>query len=122
MFLQQRTIKEFIFKTSQKHNCEFVSFWEDSKLDDAIKSICTQFNVEYKTIMPFHKPHSAFCVEPKFLYGKEYSARNFYGAVSRFSKYCTVFVCFRFGDTENKKLIKLIDDISKNNKKLLIVD
>lgn len=99
-----------------------MSFWEDKELDGTVKNICEKFRVEYKTIMPFHYPYSVYCVEPKFLYGKEYSPRNYYGAESRFSKYCNSFVCFRFGDTENTKLLKLLDKISNNKKKLLIID
>jgi hypothetical protein len=96
---------------------EVISLGRDYGADKFVKKFALDFEMQYSEVLPYHEKWNPHCVDKPFMFGKNFSPRNYFAAYKRFVTHCDKFVIFdtkEDGDSVVNEVKKIIKKQNKN--------
>lgn len=116
-------IKNTIFKLKNKYNdkCTIVSGGTGEGVDAFVKKFCLEFNLDYAEVRPNHFDWSPYCVEPPYMYSKDFRPNFYYSRNTKLVKEIEVLILCVTKDETSLVMKDLVQQCEKKCKKLLIM-
>ena len=116
-------IKMFIFKLKEQTDSHItiVGMGDRDGADKYIKKYALEFGYDYKEMNPPHTPKSLYSLMSEAYYNKPYSSKNFFLRNQIFCQYVDKCVIFDDTNAQDKKIVNLVKQLTKAQKKAIIV-
>ena len=116
-------IKNTIFKLKNKYKDDFtiVSGGTGEGVDLYIKKFCLEFNIDYAEVRPNHFDWSPYCIEPAYMYSKNFKANNYYIRNTKLVNEADAVILFVTNNEVSPVMKNIVQQCDKKCKKLIII-
>ena len=117
-------IKNLIFKLKTKYNNNFtvVSGGTGEGVDALVKKFSLEFNLDYAEARPNHFDWSPYCIEPPYMYNKEFKPNFYYSRNTKLIKEVDILILCVTKSETSPVMKDLINQCEKKGKKLLLIE
>ena len=119
----ERKIKDLIYKlkTEFEENVIVVSGGCNQGADKIAKKFALELGVNYEEYPPCHASYNEWCRLPAYLYGKNYSPRNFFIRNDQIAENSDVGFCFIPKGVKANGTMHTHKCFEKRNKKVVVI-
>lgn len=116
-------IKSLIHKLKEQTTDQIVivGLGDKDGADKHVKKFALEFGYEYQEMNPAHTPKSLYSLMTEAYYNKPYHPKNFHQQVKIFGQYIHKCIVFDDTNTQDKKVLNLIKQLTKLKKQAVIV-
>ena len=117
-------IKNTIFSLKKRFGKEreIVCGGLNTGADLEIKKTCMEFEIEYYEMPPYNYQWNSHCMEPAYMYGKQYNSSYIYMRNEKLAKECSVLVLFMLTEDTANHINHLMQRFDSKSKKILVIN
>jgi len=119
----KRKLKDAIFalKNKYKSDLTLISGGTGEGVDSLVKKFSFEFDLDYAEARPNHLSWSPYCIEPAYMYSKNFKSNNYYIRNTKLVNEADAVILF-ITKTEASPVMKnIVQQCDKKNKRLIII-
>ena len=116
-------LKNAIFKLKNKYKSDLtvISGGTGEGVDSLVKKYCLEFDLDYAEARPNHLDWSPYCIEPAYMYNKNFRTNNYYIRNTKMIKEADAVILFVTKDEVSPVMKNIVEQCNKKSKKLLLI-
>lgn len=93
---------------------EIVTSGQEIGIEDDVKTKCLLYQINYKEILPYYKKWNPLCVDPPYMYNKNYASKHYWMQLYKIADYIDYCVIIKHpSDTYSNNIIKYLEKMNK---------
>ena len=116
-------LKDTIFKLKTKYKTDLtiISGGTGEGVDSLVKKYSLEFDLDYAEARPNHFDWSPYCIEPAYMYSREFKSNNYYIRNTKLIKEADAVLLFVTKDEISPVMKNIVQQCDKKCKKLIII-
>ena len=116
-------LKDTIFKLKNKYKSDLtiISGGTAEGVDSLVKKFSLEFDLDYAEARPNHFDWSPYCIEPAYMYNKNFKANNYYIRNTKLVNEADAVILFVTNNEVSPVMKNIVQQCDKKCKKLIII-